>query len=362
MREDIEAGIDDDLPSFISDLAIKGSKEDSSEELFEHHKVIADKGQSLIRIDKFLADKLPNASRNKIQEAIEAGFVAVNGQLAKASYKIKPQDEVVVSFTKPPRNPELVPENIPLNIVYEDEDVLVVNKPAGMVVHPAIQNWSGTLVNALMYHFNSNLPSQEGNEIRPGLVHRIDKDTSGLLLIAKNEKALTVLSKQFFHHTIERKYFAIAWGVPKEPSGTIDANIGRSPKDRRVMMTFPEGDIGRHAITHYNLEEDVRYVSLISCKLETGRTHQIRSHLRHLGHPLFADEMYGGKRILKGTPTGAYKQFVENCFKICPRQALHAAVLGFKHPKDGRDMYFEAPIPEDMQNLLEKWRSYVQYH
>ncbi|HZY79163.1 MAG TPA: RluA family pseudouridine synthase [Cyclobacteriaceae bacterium] len=341
------------------------NKEDAvpeeDDELFEHFKIIADPGQSLLRIDKFLLDRLPNVTRTKIQDGIHLGFVKVNDREIKPNYKIRPGDVVTVSLPEPPRDTDVKPENIPLNIVFEDDYLVVVNKPAGMVVHPAYQNWTGTLVNALMYHFNS-LPHMPGNEGRPGLVHRIDKDTSGLLVIAKTEAAITHLAKQFFDHTIDRTYQAIVWGVPSQEAGTINVNVGRSLKDRRVTTAFPNGDFGRTAITHYKLLQDFRYVSLVECKLETGRTHQIRAHMKYLGHPLFNDEMYGGNEVLKGTLFTKYKQFVENCFKVIPRQALHAKSLGFTHPITGKRLHFDSELPEDFKEVIAKWEHYVKYN
>ena len=334
--------------------------DEEQEELFEHHNITVDARQSMVRIDKYLMDRLPNVSRNKVQDAIKSEYVLVNEKPVKSNYKVRPLDEITISLPEPPRDNEVVPEDIPLDIVYEDDHLLVVNKSAGMVVHPAFNNWSGTLVNALAYHFQQ-LPTMEGNEGRPGLVHRIDKDTSGLLVIAKSEKAMTGLAKQFFDHSIDRVYQALVWGEPAEESGTIDVNLGRSPKDRRVTMAFPQGDVGRHAITHYKVLQNLRYVSLIECRLETGRTHQIRAHMKYLGHPLFNDATYGGDKILKGTKFSKYKAFVENCFKIMPRQALHARSLGFVHPATQEKMYFESELPDDFREVLEKWDRYVQY-
>jgi 23S rRNA pseudouridine1911/1915/1917 synthase len=335
--------------------------DEQDDELFEHHRIVADAGQSLVRIDKFLMDRLPNVTRTKIQAGIHEGFVKVNDQVIKPSYKVRPNDVVIVSMPEPPRDTDVKPENIPLNIVFEDEHLMVINKPAGMVVHPAYQNWSGTLVNALTYHFQ-NLPQMKGNECRPGLVHRIDKDTSGLLVIAKSELAMIGLAKQFFDHSIERTYNAIVWGIPDPAQGTINVNVGRSLKDRRVTTAFPKGDFGRHAITHYKLLQDLRYVSLIECKLETGRTHQIRAHLKYMGHPLFNDEMYGGNEVLKGTIFSKYKQFVDNCFKIIPRQALHAKTLGFFHPATKKFIQFYSALPADFREVIEKWENYVKYN
>ncbi|MBL6446323.1 RluA family pseudouridine synthase [Fulvivirga sp. 29W222] len=333
---------------------------EEDDELFEHHRIVADPKQQLLRIDKFLMDRLPNVTRNKLQNAIKDGFVKVNDTEIKPNYKVRPDDVITIALPEPPRDTEVVPENIPLNIIYEDEDLLVVNKEAGMVVHPAYQNWTGTLVNALTYHFQ-NLPEMKGNEGRPGLVHRIDKDTSGLLVIAKSEAAMTGLAKQFYDHSIERTYLALVWGIPAEPKGTIDINLGRSLKDRRVTVAYEDESIGRNAITHYELVEDLRYVSLIKCNLETGRTHQIRAHMKHLGHPLFNDATYGGDKVLKGTPFSKYKSFVDNCFKVIPRQALHAKSLGFIHPVKKEFMQFDSELPEDFKAVLEKWRHYVQY-
>ncbi len=334
--------------------------DDEDDELFEHHRIVVDAKQGQIRIDKFLMARLPNVTRTKIQGGIAEGFVKVNDRPVKANYKVHPQDTITISMPEPPRDTEVVPENIPLNIVFEDAHLMVINKPAGMVVHPAYQNWSGTLVNALAYHFQ-HLPELPGNDGRPGLVHRIDKDTSGLLVIAKDEATLTHLAKQFFHHTIERKYYALVWGVPEPRSGTIDKNVGRSPKDRRITTVFPLGDMGRHAITHYTVLKDLRYVSLVECKLETGRTHQIRAHMKFIGHPLFNDATYGGDQVVKGTVFSKYKQFVENCFKIIPRQALHAKSLGFVHPVTKEFLLFESDLPDDFRDAVEKWENYVKY-
>lgn len=335
--------------------------DEQDDELFEHHRIVADPKQSLVRLDKFLMDRLPNVTRTKIQGGIEEGFIQVNEKIVKSNYRVHPADVVTVSLPQPPRDTDVKPENIPLNIVFEDASLMIINKPAGMVVHPAYQNWTGTLVNALAYHFES-LPEMPGNSGRPGLVHRIDKDTSGLLVIAKDEETLTGLAKQFFDHTIERTYNAIVWGIPDPPSGTIEKNVGRSLKDRRVTTVFPSGDMGRRAVTHYQMLHDLRYVSLVQCKLETGRTHQIRAHMKYLGHPLFNDAMYGGDQILKGTTFSKYKQFVENCFKAMPRQALHAKTLGFVHPKTKQWMQFECPLPDEFTDVLARWENYVKYN
>ncbi len=331
-----------------------------SDELFEHHRIVADKKQGLIRIDKFLTDRLPNATRNKVQEAIRNEYVLVNEKPVKPNYKIHPGDVIVISLPEPPRITDVVPENIPLNIVYEDEHLLVVNKAAGMVVHPAFNNWSGTLVNALTWHFQQ-LPEMKGNEGRPGLVHRIDKDTSGLLVIAKTELAMNSLARQFYDHSIERTYYALVWGVPNPPAGTINVHLGRSLKDRRITTAFPAADFGRHAVTHYQTLKDLRYVALLQCNLETGRTHQIRAHMKYIGHPLFNDATYGGDKALKGTVFTKYKQFVDNCFQLMPRQALHAKSLGFVHPATGKFVQFESPLPDDFTAVLEKWEHYLQY-
>ncbi len=335
--------------------------EDHLEEgdLFDHHRIVCDPGQEPYRVDKFLMDRLPNVTRNKVQQGIKDGFVKVNGLEVKPNFKVKANDEVVVALPEPPRETELLPEDIPLNIVYEDDDLLVVNKEAGMVVHPAYNNWTGTLVNALTYHFKQ-LPTMKDNEGRPGLVHRIDKDTSGLLVIAKSEKAMSGLARQFFDHSIERTYHALVWGIPKEENGTIDVHLGRSEKDRRVTVAIEDGSRGRNAITHYKTLEELRYVSLIKCNLETGRTHQIRAHLRYLGHPLFNDATYGGDRVLKGTQFSKYKSFVDNAFKLMPRQALHAKSLGFIHPVSKKFMQFDSELPADFTAVMEKWRNYVK--
>ncbi|MEQ8810721.1 MAG: RluA family pseudouridine synthase [Imperialibacter sp.] len=329
--------------------------------LFEHHRIVVDKKQSPVRIDKFLTDRLPNTTRNRVQDAIRDEFVQVNDKAVKPNYKIHPDDVITVSLPEPPRDTEVVPENIPLNIVYEDEHLLVVNKPAGMVVHPAFNNWSGTLVNALTYHFQQ-LPEMKGNEGRPGLVHRIDKDTSGLLVIAKTELAMNSLAKQFFDHSIERTYYALVWGVPEQEKGTVDVFLGRSLKDRRVTTAFPDGDFGRNAVTHYEMLKDLRYVALIKCNLETGRTHQIRAHMKYIGHPIFNDATYGGDRVVKGTIFTKYKQFVDNCFKLIPRQALHAKSLGCIHPATKEFVQFESELPEDFTSVIDKWEHYLQYN
>ncbi|MCB9202636.1 MAG: RluA family pseudouridine synthase [Flavobacteriales bacterium] len=328
------------------------------DELYEHHRFVADKGQEPLRVDKFLMNFVENATRNKIQNAAKSGNILVNGNAVKQNYRVKANDIVTVVLAHPPRELKLIPENIPLNIVYEDDDVLVVNKDAGMVVHPGHGNYTGTLVNALTYHFSS-LPNLNCElHDRPGLVHRIDKDTSGLLVIAKNEYAMTNLAKQFFDRKTHRLYYALVWGNFEEDFGTIEGHIGRDLKDRMIMSVFPNGEHGKPAITHYKVIERFKYVTLIECKLETGRTHQIRAHMKYLKHPLFNDERYGGNDILKGTTFTKYKQFVENCFSILPRQALHAKTLGFMHPVTKKMLNFDSELPSDMQNAIEKWRKY----
>lgn len=337
--------------------SLDGLPED--QELYEHHRIICDPKQSLIRLDKFLFDRLANTSRNRIQVAARAGNVLVNGKPAKPSQKVKPGDEISIVLPYPQREVELLPENIPLEVLYEDEHILVLNKPAGLVVHPGHGNWTGTLVNALLYHFGK-LPSAPGAEIpRPGLVHRLDKDTSGVMVIGKTEEALTSLARQFFDRTSDRRYNALVWGDFDENEGTIEGNIGRSQKDRTVQFVYAEGDQGKPAVTRWKVLERFRYVTLVECKLETGRTHQIRVHMQWTGHPLFNDAAYGGDRILKGTTFTKYRQFVENCFRLLPRQALHARTLDIDHPITRKRMHFESPLPVDMQAVLEKWRTYT---
>lgn len=330
----------------------------NEDELYEHYSFKADKGQQPFRIDKFLMNRIENATRNKIQQAAKNGNIHVNGIAVKQNYKVKAFDEIKVLFEHPPHEYLLTPENIPLDIVYEDDQLLVVNKPAGMVVHPGHGNYSGTLINALIYHFD-NLP-MNSNE-RPGLVHRIDKDTSGLLVIAKTEHALNHLAKQFFNKTSEREYIALVWGNMEEDEGTVKGHIGRHPKNRLQMEVFPDGEHGKEAVTHYKVLERFGYVTMVSCILETGRTHQIRVHMKHIGHTLFNDERYGGEKIMKGTTFTKYKQFVENCFKVLPRQALHAKMLGFEHPVTGKVLRFDSEIPEDMKLCIEKWRNYAKH-
>jgi 23S rRNA pseudouridine1911/1915/1917 synthase len=324
--------------------------------LHEHFSFTADPGQEPLRVDKYLMNRVENATRNKIQNAAKEGSIFVNDVVVRSSYKVKGGDTVRVLFGHPPYENLLVAEDLPLDIVYEDDSLIIVNKAAGMVVHPGHGNYSGTLINALMFHFD-NLP--QNDQQRPGLVHRIDKDTSGLLVVAKTETAMTHLSKQFFDKTSERKYFALVWGDVKEDTGTIEGHIGRHPRNRLQMTVFEEGDAGKHAVTHYKVLERLGYVTFLECQLETGRTHQIRAHMKHIGHTLFNDERYGGDSILKGTSFTKYKQFVDNCFKLIPRQALHAKTLGFEHPVTGEWMQFDSEIPQDMQLALEKWRQYA---
>lgn len=337
---------------------MKNNEVDEQDELYEHYSFLAGKGQEPLRVDKFLMNFIENATRNKIQQAAKNGNIYVNGVAVKSNHKVKANDEVRVLFEHPPHENLLVPENIPLDIVYEDDSLLVVNKPAGMVVHPGHGNYSGTLINALIYHFE-NLPLNS-NE-RPGLVHRIDKDTSGLLVVAKTEHALNNLSKQFFDKTSEREYVALVWGQVKDDEGVVEGHVGRHPKNRLQMTVYPDGEQGKDAITHYKILERLGYVTLVSCRLETGRTHQIRVHMKYIGHTLFNDERYGGEKILKGTTFTKYKQFVDNCFKILPRQALHAKTLGFKHPVTGKFLKFDSEIPQDISECVEKWRNYSKH-
>ena len=329
------------------------------EELFEHHRFVSPKGQGLLRVDKFLMQLIENATRNKIQQAAEKGNIWVNDVPVKSNYRVKPFDVVRVMLEHPPFENHIIPEDIPLNIVYEDNALLVINKPPGLVVHPGHGNYTGTLVNALAFHFD-NLPLNSSE--RPGLVHRIDKNTSGLLVIAKTEAAMTHLAKQFEDKSTEREYIALVWGNVKEEEGTIEGNIARHMKDRMQMAVYPEGDIGKHAVTHYKVLERFGYVTLVACKLETGRTHQIRVHMKYIGHTLFNDARYGGDLILKGTTFTKYKQFIDNCFKTLPRQALHAKTLGFEHPVTKEYMRFDTELPDDMKECIEKWRVYSKSH
>ncbi len=330
---------------------------EAEDELFLHQTIIADKGQSLLRIDKFLMDRIANASRNRVQNAIDGETILVNDKPTKANYRVRPLDKITLFLPNPPRNDEILPEDIPLDIIYEDAQLLLVNKPAGMVVHPAYGNWTGTLVNALVHHFR-HLPTSKNGDIRPGLVHRIDKDTSGLLVIAKSEEAMTKLASQFFYHSIERTYHAIIWGVPKESKATITTYLNRSPTDRRVTANFDSPEKGKIAITNYEILEQFGFASLIKCNLKTGRTHQIRAHMKHIGHPIFSDQMYGGDKILRHSEQGKFKSFIENCFKIIPRQALHAKTLGFVHPQSNQMVQFSTELPQDFSTVLDKFRKY----
>ena len=332
--------------------------DDNERELYEHFRFVADKGQTLLRVDKFLVTRMENASRNRIQQAAEAGCILVNGKPVKSNYRVKPLDVVSIVMDRPRYECEIIAQDIPLDIVYEDGDVLVVNKPAGLVVHPGHGNYSGTLVNALAWHFRDN-PEYDVSDPRLGLVHRIDKDTSGLLVIAKTPEAKTHLGLQFFNKTTKRKYVALVWGAMENDEGRIEGHIGRSTKDRLQMTVYPNGECGKSAITHYRTIERLGYVSVVECVLETGRTHQIRVHMKHIGHTLFNDERYGGNQILRGTTFAKYRQFVQNCFDTCPRQALHAKTLGFIHPRTGKEMFFDTVVPTDMTNLIDRWRQYI---
>lgn len=343
----------------IDDLQDEINEEtDGDSGLYEHYRFVSDKGQGMIRVDKFLSTRIVNISRNRIQQAADAGSILVNDIPVKSNYKVKPNDVVSIVMNRPPRDTEIIPEDIPLDIVYEDQDVMVINKPAGLVVHPGFGNFEGTMVHAVAYKLKDT-PDYDPKDPRLGIVHRIDKNTSGLIVVAKNAYAKADLSSQFFHKTTKRQYIALVWGLVKDDEGRIEGNIGRSLKDRMQMDVFPDGEHGKPAVTHYKVLERLGYVTLVQCELETGRTHQIRVHMKHIGHPLFNDERYGGNEILKGTRFTKYKQFVQNCFSICPRQALHAKTLGFVQPVTRKELMFEAPLPEDMEQLLEKWRKYT---
>ena len=348
--------------AMLSDELEDELTEDTSEgdgTLYEHFRVVADRGQQLMRIDKFLLDHLPDTSRNRLQQASRSGFLHVNGRPVKSNYRVKPHDVVTLLLDRPRYENLIEPEDIPLDVVYEDNALMVINKPVGLVVHPGCGNYTGTLVNAIAWHLRDN-PQYDPNNPEVGLVHRIDKDTSGLLVVAKTPEAKTHLGWQFFNKTTRRRYNALVWGNFQEEGGRIEGNIGRHPKDRMQMAVFPpDSDIGKHAVTHYKVLERFGYVTLVECVLETGRTHQIRAHMTHLGHPLFNDERYGGDRILRGTQSGTYNNFIRNCYALCPRQALHALTLGFRHPLTEEEMDFTAPLPPDMQALLEKWRTYI---
>ena len=330
-----------------------------SDELFERHVIVIDKGQEAIRIDKFLMQRIEGATRNKIQQAIENEMVLVNDKPTKKNYNTRPGDKIVVYDTNSPESSEIIPQDIPLNIVYEDGDLMIINKPVGMVVHPGSGNPDNTLINAVAWHLQKNCPEIDEKELtRYGLVHRIDKNTSGLIVVAKKQKVMSELAKQFFDHTVHRRYNAVVWGNFDEPEGTITGHVGRSQKQRKLFTVYPEGDYGKEAITHYKVLENFNYVSLVECRLETGRTHQIRVHMQYKGHPLFNDDFYGGDKIVKGTIYTKYKQFVDNCFAICPRQALHAKELGFVHPTTKEQMMFKSELPDDMAQLIEKWQKY----
>ena len=348
--EECEESASGAIPTFVTE---------DGRELYEHFRFTAEKGQQMVRVDKFLVVRMEKTSRNRIQQAADAGCIWVNGRPVKSSYKVKPDDEVVIVMDRPRYECEIIAEDIPLDIVYEDDALLVVNKPAGLVVHPGHGNYSGTLVNALAWHFRDN-PEYDVSDPRLGLVHRIDKDTSGLLVVAKTPEAKTLLGKQFFAKTTRREYNALVWGDFKEDSGTIIGNIARNPRNKLQMMVFDDPEIGKPAVTHYEVMKRYGYVTLVKCVLETGRTHQIRVHMLSQGHPLFNDERYGGEKILRGTTSGAYRHFINNCFETCPRQALHARTLGFRHPVTGEEMDFETPLPQDMQDLLAKWNTFTE--
>jgi 23S rRNA pseudouridine1911/1915/1917 synthase len=334
---------------------------DSSEELYERFQIVIDRGQEPIRIDRFLTNRIEGASRNKLQQAINHGMVLVNGKEVRSNYKVKPEDTVIVYSDMSPEETDVVPEKMDLPIEFEDEDLIIFNKPAGMVVHPGSGNYRGTLLNGVAWYLQEKTPGFAEDQLpRFGLVHRIDKNTSGLLVLAKNDQAMRNLARQFFDHTIRREYLALVWGDPEKDRGTIVAHVGRHLRFRKLFEAYPEGDHGKEAITHYEVIERFRYVTLVKCVLETGRTHQIRVHMKHIGHPLFSDDFYGGDKIVKGTVFSRYRQFVENCFAICPRQALHAKTLGFVHPRTGREMNFDSELPVDMKKLIEKWREYVK--
>lgn len=341
------------------DIPVNADETESSDELYERFHFSIDRGQDPYRIDKFLMGRIENATRNKLQRAINAGLVLVNGKEVKQNYKIKPLDQIIIYSDLSPESTDVVPENIPLNIVFEDDDILIINKPAGMVVHPGSGNYNGTLLNGIAYYLQQKNPSVSEETLpRFGLVHRIDKNTSGLLVLAKNDKAMRHLAKQFYDHTVKREYNALAWGDMENDTGTIIAHVGRNLRYRKLFEAYPEGDHGKDATTHYTVLERFNYVTLVRCVLETGRTHQIRVHMKYIGHPLFNDDFYGGDKIVKGTIFSKYKQFVDNCFALCPRQALHAKTLGFTHPTTGEDMFFETELPQDIAQVILKWREY----
>ena len=353
-----EPDLDEQGSAIDNEIEYQPDFTENGRDLWEHYRMEVEKGQVLLRIDKYLADRIPGTSRNRIQNAAEAECIRVNGRAVKNNYRVKPGDLITIVMDRPRYENEIIPEDIPLNIVYEDEELMVVNNPARLVVHPGHGNYSGTLVNALAWHFRDN-PLYDVSDPRLGLVHRIDKDTSGLLVIAKTPRAKTSLGGQFFNKTTTRQYIAMVWGEMKEPSGTVTGNIGRNPKDRLQMCVFADGEQGKHAVTHYTTLENLSHVAVVRCQLETGRTHQIRVHMRHIGHPLFNDARYGGDKVLRGVNSSAYRQFVAHCMEICPRQALHAKTLGFTHPATGEMMHFDSELPPDMAALIEKWREYT---
>lgn len=362
MADILNAFTDDDLLAEEEDDLLQ----EDEEKHYEHFRLTIDRGQAPLRIDKFLSLRMEKASRSRIQNAARANAILVNGKPVKPNYKVKPADEIVLVLPKPVQRYMLKPEPVPLDLVYEDDDLMVINKPAGLVVHPGCGNYTGTLVHGLLYHFEQLPQSQnphglenEENALRPGLVHRIDKNTSGLMVIAKTDFALTHLARQFFDHTVIRRYIALVWGDLPDDTGTITGHIGRDRRFRQIMSVYPDGESGKHAVTHYRVLERLGYVTMVECRLETGRTHQIRVHFSHIGHPLFNDPEYGGNRIVKGTVYTKYRQFIDNCFALLPRQALHAQILGFTHPETAKPLLFEAPIPHDMQQVLDKWRRYM---
>lgn len=359
MPNDIEVTDDIEAIDNLDDIDnLETLEEDDTLPLYEHHRIVVDPGQKMMRIDKYIIEHLPNTSRNRIQRAADAGFILVGDMPVKRSYKVKPLDTIRIMLDRPHYDNKILPEDIPLDIAYEDDDLIVVNKPAGLVVHPGHGNWNGTLLNALAWHFKG-LPQYDINNPEIGLVHRIDKDTSGLLVVAKTADAKTNLGRQFFNKTTKREYNALVWGNFADDTGRIEGNIARNPRDRMQMAVFPpDSEIGKHAVTHWQVMERFGYTTLVRCRLETGRTHQIRAHMRHIGHVLFNDERYGGNQILKGNTTTHYRQFIENCFKTCPRQALHAKTLGFIHPTTGQEMMFTSQLPADMSALIDRWRNY----
>ncbi len=362
MNDDLlDIGLDEVDAGSHSDIQLDFSDPDFTEDgrdYWEHYRYEVEKGQVLLRIDKYLVERIKGTSRNRIQNAAEAQCIRVNGRPVKSNYRVHPGEIISVVMDRPRYENEIVAQDIPLDIVYEDDELLVVNKPAGMCVHPGHGNYDGTLVNALAWHFK-DIPDYDVTDPRMGLVHRIDKDTSGLLVVAKTPRAKTSLGKQFFDKTTKRQYIAVVWGEMKDAEGTVTGNIGRSLRDRLQMCVFPEGDMGKHAVTHYTTLENLAHVAVVRCQLETGRTHQIRVHMKHIGHPLFNDERYGGDQVLRGFKTASYGAFIQNCFKLCPRQALHAKTLGFVHPVTGQQMDFDSPLPADMTALIEKWRTYA---